>query len=265
MSYQYIWKPFSFHLNDKSDKCHFKCLKLKSLVLPGKKSEITFQFAPKNKLERKIDEYWQFEIPSENIKEIFHFVGHVIEPKVFFNNARVNFGPLLLEGKGKESIILKNSDENSYSFAFTKKSIKGKDIKHANSLSVKPLSGIIPPNNEIKIDLNFIPKHETTYNYNLECNIDQKNEPLKLNIKGIGYKLHHSISTNLVKNISSKEPVLLDFGEVFLKEKKTMIITISNNGEFNFDFILKKKENLQGITIIPETSTGNKIIFSETK
>jgi hypothetical protein len=56
---------------------------------------------------------------------------------------------------------------------------------------VSPLSGSVGPLSEVPIHFSFHPKHETEYNYNLVCNVKDKKEPLTLNIKGIGYKLHH--------------------------------------------------------------------------
>jgi len=52
-------------------------------------------------------------------------VGTVIEPKVFFDVGKVNFGPLLLGGRNKETIKLKNLEEVAIPFNFEKESIKG--------------------------------------------------------------------------------------------------------------------------------------------
>ena len=39
---------------------------------------------------------------------------------------------------------------------------------------------------------------------------------------------------------SSEEPTNLNLGEFFINEKKTRIISLTNNGEFNFDFVWKR-------------------------
>jgi len=52
-------------------------------------------------------------------------VGDVIEPNVFFDTGKVNFGPLLLGGKNKELIRLKNLEDVPLPFSFDKTSIKG--------------------------------------------------------------------------------------------------------------------------------------------
>jgi hydrocephalus-inducing protein len=260
VAYEYTWRPVSSTLKENSDKCYFRCFKNKSTVYAGKKSEIRFEFCPKSRNDRKVEEYWEFKISHYNLTRIFHFIGVVLEPKIFFNNARADFGPLLLDGKGKEVIKLKNFDNIPYNFSFSKASLKGPNSKHHGCLSVHPMRGTVPPNEESLIHLEFIPKHERSYNYNLQCCIEERAEPLGLNVKGTGYKLHHVLATKEGKVLSSKEPNLLDFGEIFIKEEKTHVLTISNTGDFNFDFIIRKKENISDITITPETSTGIPIL-----
>jgi hydrocephalus-inducing protein len=46
--------------------------------------------------------------------------GRVIEPKVFLTLGKVNFGPLLLGGKNKETALLKNLEDVPISFNFDK-------------------------------------------------------------------------------------------------------------------------------------------------
>jgi hydrocephalus-inducing protein len=81
-----------------------------------------------------------------------------------------------------------------------------------------------------------------TYNYNLVCNVKRKARPLVLNVKGEGYKIHHSVRVMDTPPIqaSSEEPTNLNLGEFFINEKKTRIISLTNNGEFNFDFVWKR-------------------------
>jgi len=51
---------------------------------------------------------WIFRIPSENITAHFLIVGRVNEPNVLLETSRVKFGPLLLQGKNKETIKIIN-------------------------------------------------------------------------------------------------------------------------------------------------------------
>jgi hydrocephalus-inducing protein len=44
------------------------------------------------------------------------FVGLVKEPHVFYDVGKVNFGPLLIGGKNKEIVVLKNLEDVPISF-----------------------------------------------------------------------------------------------------------------------------------------------------
>jgi hypothetical protein len=46
----------------------------------------------------------------------------------------------------------------------------------------------------------------------------------------------------------------LDFGEFFINEKKVRKVLLQNNGEFNFDFVWRRKLN-KYVTIEPDTGT----------
>jgi len=60
-------------------------------------------------------------------------------------------------------------------------------------LRVSPLSGVVPAQSQIPIEIQFQPKYELSYNYNLTCNVKRKARPLVLNVKGEGYKIHHTV------------------------------------------------------------------------
>jgi hydrocephalus-inducing protein len=49
----------------------------------------------------------------------------------------------------------------------------------------------------------------------------------------------------------------LDFGEFFINEKKVRKVLLQNNGEFNFDFVWRRKLN-KYVTIEPDTGTVQK-------
>lgn len=66
----------------------------------------------------------------------------MIEPNVFFDVGKVNFGPLLIGGKNKEIVHLKNLEEVPMSFTFDRESVKGL-AEYAESIVVTPMSGII--------------------------------------------------------------------------------------------------------------------------
>jgi hydrocephalus-inducing protein len=258
--YEFTWKRVDIDLGGQTNAGNFfTCQFEKGVILSGKKFEMIFEYKPE--VPGLHESLWVFEIPTMNMKQYFLLVGRVIEPKVFFEVGKVDFGPLLLGGKNKETIKLKNLDYLPYQFNFNKASIKG-DNDYGDSLSIEPLQGLLAAESEIPINITFKPKVEGQYNYNIVCNVAQKPRPLNLNVKGIGYMLHHSVHLN--NNPSPLAPNFLndiDFGNIFVNEKKIRTITIKNNGDFNFDFVMKKT-SFNYVTVIPETATvktGSKV------
>lgn len=83
-------------------------------MLSGKKAEIIFEYSPDTMGQH--DSYWTFEIPQEHITQYFFVTGSVAEPNVIFNVGKVNFGPLLVGGKNKEVVLLKNLEDVPLTF-----------------------------------------------------------------------------------------------------------------------------------------------------
>ena len=268
--YEFQWKRVDSDLGGQVNAGNFfGCEFEKGVILCGKKFEMTFEYKPE--VSGLHEALWVFEIPAFNLKQYFLLVGKVTEPKVFFEVGRVNFGPLLLGGKNKETIKLKNLDHLPYHFNFNKASIKGEN-DYGESLEIEPLSGVVGADSDFPLNITFKPKVEGEYNYNIVCNITQKPRPLNINVKGIGYILHHSVHLNdspslLVPNFLNA----IDFGSLYVNERKTRTITIKNTGDFNFDFMIKKG-SFHYVSIVPETATvktGSKVdievIFNPTK
>jgi hydrocephalus-inducing protein len=170
----------------------FKCTTQKGVILSGKKFEMVFEYSPE--VVGVHESYWVFEIPSQNIIEYFFIVGTVIEPNVFIDVGKVNFGPLLIGGKNKEIVKLRNLEHLPISFQFDKESLRP-DPDYGDSLSVMPMSGVVNPDSDIPIEIRFAPKVERSFNYNLQCFVKRKSRPIFLNVKGIGYILHHKVLT----------------------------------------------------------------------
>lgn len=96
------------------------------------------------------------------------------------------------------------------------------------------------------------------YNYNLICNIKRKARPLVLNVKGEGYKIHHSVLAGSTRvEMQPGEPHKFEFGEFFINERKTKKVVLVNKGEFNFDFVWRRQVNPY-LTITPETGSVTK-------
>jgi hydrocephalus-inducing protein len=125
---------------------------------------MVFEYTPDNVGEH--ESFWRFKIPSEDIVQPFMVVGFVVEPIVLFETGKINFGPLLLGGKSREKINLINQEHLPFTFNFNKNSVK-ENPDYGDSLQITPISGTIPPQSQMPIEVLFKPKYETDYNYNL--------------------------------------------------------------------------------------------------
>jgi len=248
--YEFEWEEIIDESN--KQKPLFKCVTPKGLILSGKKSEMVFEYTPDTVGEH--ESRWIFRIPSQDLTCQFLIVGRVNEPNVLLESSRVKFGPLLLQGKNKETIKIINQEHIPFAFNFTKESVRG-NPDFGDSLKVTPMQGVVPALSDLPIEIAFTPKFELKYNYNLCCNIKRKARPLILNVKGEGYKIHHSVQADEPRvDVVAGTPFNFDFGEFFINEKKTKQVILTNNGEFNFDFVWKRQVN-KYIKITPETGT----------
>lgn len=257
--YDFEWEEVEEHDTGKAEvkkeKPMFRCMTPKGTILSGKKFKMAFEYIPDNVGEHQ--SYWNFKIPSEGIVQPFMVVGSVVEPIVLFETGKINFGPLLLGGKNRETINLVNQEHLPFSFHFNKDSIK-ENPDYGDSLQVTPVSGTVPPQSQLPVEVVFKPKYETDYNYNLICNVKRKERPLVLNVKGVGYAIHYSVLADKAGiPVLPTESHSFEFGDFFVNEKKTKSIVVENKGDFNFDFQFKRQPN-KYITIEPETGTVKK-------
>lgn len=250
--YEFRWEPVDKEGTEIALK-QFKCLTQAGVILSGKKFEMCFEYTPE--VIGTHESYWQFKIPSESISQNFLVVGSVLEPLVLLEVGKIYFGQLLIGGKGRETVNLINNEHIPFSFNFEKSSVRGDD-NYGDSLVVNPMSGVIPPQGSLPIEILFSPKKEIEYNFNLVCNIKRKLRPLVLNVKGVGYTISHSVHyENSPVALLLDEPCKINFGQIFVNETQTRTVQIVNNGKFNFDFSWIKPTTSKYLSITPEQGT----------
>ena len=95
--------------------------------------------------------------------------GYVVEPEVLLKTGKVNFGPLLLGDKSKAVVNLINQEHLPFAFNLNKESIRG-NPDYGDSLAVTHLSGTVPPQFQIPLEVLFKLKYKMSYNDNF-CSI----------------------------------------------------------------------------------------------
>mmetsp|Transcript_3107 Transcript_3107/g.11897 ORF Transcript_3107/g.11897 Transcript_3107/m.11897 type:complete len:4490 (-) Transcript_3107:1724-15193(-) len=267
ISYKYQWK----RLSDPQASSMFECTNMKGIIHSGKKTEVSFEYVP-NTLETR-ECFWMFSIPERNIHVPFLIVGSADEPRLYFDQPRINFRTVLVGAVSSSTIKLINREEIPFSFALEKsKFTSPNEPEGPRVISVSPASGTIGPRGEQTLEIKFKPSKEESYNFNLVCKIKKKPNPLTCNLKGEGFAVHEKLefgdSHQSIVHVKSNE---LDFGQVQINDKQVKTVVLYNQGDYNYDFSWQKQSN-RYISIVPEAGTVEKrgkvicsVIFNPTR
>ncbi|CCI45136.1 unnamed protein product [Albugo candida] len=245
VAYEFAWVPEGIF-----SSC-FRFVTSKGLLSPGKRFEMIVEFTPHH-LEPQ-ESFWRFEIPHFQLSQRFLVVGTTKEPKLMLDRGNINFNMSLIGKKSLQTVYIINQEQIPFDFVFDKTSIDcSGDI---SSLGIYPLSGTIPPNGKAQVDVQFVPKEEKSYNFNLICIIKRKPARLSLNVKGEGFDVHESLLIYKVQTeagkindapndklaqagirLSAKMLHVIDFGTVQLDVEAVEAIEIQNKGKYDFNF-----------------------------
>jgi hydrocephalus-inducing protein len=238
------WRYVPPRGDSKGDDDSFRCLTKSGEIRPDKKFEMVFEFAPL--VTDTKESFWRFLImgPVINgekmkIEETFLLVGMVEEPRVGTDSPAINFGERLIDGETVEKVRLVNKEHIPFSFSFDESSFKIEGQPQV--ISVSPISGVVGPDTSTDIEVTFKPVQERAFNFNVVCNVKRKKEPVVLNVKGVGYQIHASLSVE--ESDTSGRRILqtgvveaLDFGVLQVKEFRQMKLYLKNDSRRNFNF-----------------------------
>jgi len=214
----------------------FRCLSKRGEIRPDKKFEMIFEFVPLSTDTR--ESFWTFVLLGPKVEEHFLIVGSVEEPRVGMDSPAINFGERLIEGVTAEKVRLVNKEIIPFSFSFDPASYQLEGQQQM--VSVTPTSGVIGPDTTMDIEVAFKPMEERAFNFNLICNVKRKKEPIVLNVKGIGYKIHASLTVEELgsgrRTMNSGVLELLDFGVLQVQERRSFTLYLRNDSKRNFNF-----------------------------
>eukprot|EP00698_Gefionella_okellyi_P022526 TRINITY_DN7486_c0_g1_i1.p1 TRINITY_DN7486_c0_g1~~TRINITY_DN7486_c0_g1_i1.p1 ORF type:complete len:4186 (-),score=1237.39 TRINITY_DN7486_c0_g1_i1:99-12656(-) len=230
IQYEYNWECE----DDPGSLQPFRCVNRKGIVSAGKKAEMVFEYTPEKTTLQ--ESFWRFRIPSQKIEVPFLLVGKASEPRVDLDRARVAFRPLLLKSKATEMFFLTNAEHIPFAFQFDAASFASEGQP---ALTVSPMSGTVPSNGKIAIQLEFAPRVEKEYNFNVVCNIKKKPSKLMLNVKGEGFRVKDSLElagSDGAVALASDMTNFVDFGSMHINDTRVKEIAVINDGRFPFDF-----------------------------
>merc|ERR1719478_573059 len=87
----------------------------------------------------------------------------------------------------------------------------------------------------------LVNKEIIPFNFNVVCNVKRKKEPVVLNVKGMGYKIHAAVSveesaTSGRRTLNSGVSEFLDFGVLQVQESRSFKLFLQNDSKRNFNF-----------------------------
>eukprot|EP00933_Yihiella_yeosuensis_P077861 TRINITY_DN8880_c0_g1_i1.p1 TRINITY_DN8880_c0_g1~~TRINITY_DN8880_c0_g1_i1.p1 ORF type:complete len:1522 (-),score=340.36 TRINITY_DN8880_c0_g1_i1:161-4051(-) len=235
----FIWQRetpmFASNRPDTSDDEPFKCLTKKGTILPSKKFEMTFEFSPQSSTTK--ESFWSFLLLGPKVEEHFLIAGIVEEPRIGMDRPCINFGERLLQGVVSETVRIVNKEHIPFSFAIDPASFLQEGQPQA--LSISPMNGVVGPDSSVEVTVNFKPLEERPFNFNVCCNIKRKKEPVILNVKGIGYKIHAALDIEEPggrRVINAGVMDTLDMGMLQVHEEREVTMYLRNDSKRNFNY-----------------------------
>ena len=164
-------------------------------------------------------------------------VGQATEPRVELDRSRIAFRPLLLRSKAKETFFICNSEHIPFAFQWDAASVASEGAQPA--LIITPMSGTIPPEGKVAIEVEFTPRAEKQYNFNAVCIVKKKPTKLMLNVKGEGFSVRDTLELATSDGPATMAADLtnyVDFGNVHINDIRTKQFAVINDGRFPLDF-----------------------------
>ncbi|RNF21339.1 hydin-like protein [Trypanosoma conorhini] len=250
----------------------FRCLTPSGSISAGKQYEMTFDYTSSSIGLREAK--WTFFI-SGHISVPFLLVGKTEEPNVFLHVTRVNFGGVTVGTKDERIIELENREDISFPFSFDRSVLSNDN----NAVGVKPLGGTLPPRSTIPLTISFTPKDEISVNTRLLCRVKRMSDPLTINVKGEGLRIHSSLAIEDEDADDTAEPVIvppsqvfhLNLGRVQVENVVQKRFVLTNEGQCPMDYVMAvpeqrfiKVDPLSG-TVAPKQRAVIMLVYSPTE
>ena len=250
-AYEFFWEK-NFSTSDSFTSTPFKCVTQKGTVAPGKRYEMCFEFSSTDG--DSVEQLVTFKAPSVGIAVPFLLVGTVVEPNVAIDTANVNFGKCLVGVAKREHVSLTNHESIPFKFAFENEGFNAGDISIKTPLRFEPSSGTVPPLGSVPITVSYLPKKEGSVNFNVQCSVSRKPNPLRLNVKAEGYLIRELVELEPAESFAvgqlgpmpgqqnkTSVPIklapfparnTLTLGRVTVEDSCSRSVTIRNEGDF---------------------------------
>eukprot|EP00928_Gymnodinium_smaydae_P044401 TRINITY_DN29620_c0_g4_i1.p1 TRINITY_DN29620_c0_g4~~TRINITY_DN29620_c0_g4_i1.p1 ORF type:complete len:3072 (+),score=826.41 TRINITY_DN29620_c0_g4_i1:896-10111(+) len=207
----------------------FRCMTKRGTIQSGKKYEMVFEYLPTQVGTQ--ESAWTFQVHNRDATQSFLFVGSVKDPRIGIDRPSVNFNRLLLGATAREKVHIINKEHIPFVFSVSKASYEGEGEA---VLAISPSQGVVGPGASFPIEVSFVPREEKAYNFNVVLDVKRRAQPLTLNIKGEGYKIHTKL---VVVEKEQEDRVLhpgvreqLDLGSMQVQDRRKITLRLTSPG-----------------------------------
>ncbi|XP_074533739.1 hydrocephalus-inducing protein homolog [Halichoeres trimaculatus] len=206
-------KPYSFkwRCEDTGDSS-FRCLTPHGTILPGKKTEVCFEYVAEQL--DVVESFWSFVIETLSLSVPFLCVGTAREPTVYLNRPYFDFGELLVGRKVEQTVFLVNGEEEPFHFSVMQSSLVCDDQE--STLVLQPMMGTLAPKDRLPLSVTFSPTREGCVSFRLVLKVKRKSEPLTFTVKASCFTVSIQVENpdGGFREIKANHQDTLDFGEL---------------------------------------------------
>ncbi|KAK0151856.1 Hydrocephalus-inducing [Merluccius polli] len=230
-------KPYSFQWVCKdAGPGPFRCLTPGGTILPGKKVEVSLEYASEQP--GVVESSWSFLVETLSLSVPFLLVGTSREPQVYLDTAHLDMGDVLVGSKAEQMVHLVNREECALHFSVLQSSLCSED--HLQSLTLQPTTGTLGPGgSRLPLSVCLTASEEGIVRFRPVLRVRGKTQPLALSVQADGYSMSSRLQLRSPegedREVQAGEQAThaLNFGEVDLGETSTFTFVMSNMGRFS--------------------------------
>eukprot|EP00768_Dysnectes_brevis_P004649 gnl/Dysnectes_brevis/3364_a4233_301.p1 GENE.gnl/Dysnectes_brevis/3364_a4233_301~~gnl/Dysnectes_brevis/3364_a4233_301.p1 ORF type:complete len:1450 (+),score=663.85 gnl/Dysnectes_brevis/3364_a4233_301:69-4352(+) len=213
---------------------------------PGDTTRLTFRYTPEAaSLKQPCEEaFFLMEIPEHDVTVPLLVLGRATEPLISLSSTKLVFKPTLVGRRDSRTIVINNQEGIPFAFRVRTAGLDSRTVL------ITPTEGVVPGHSRTELTITVEPHSAGKVNKNVVIDFPKKATPLHFNLKYEGFTLKHTINLQPISEgqrpipLSRKGHQALDFGKVFVMDRRERRIHLANDGthplSWNGDLLLQR-------------------------
>ncbi|XP_033221021.1 hydrocephalus-inducing protein homolog [Belonocnema kinseyi] len=230
--YNFSWSDRTNH--QMKDVPNFHCRTMEGIVQRGKRLNVSFTFHAEDV--GTFESFWLFKIDKYKLETLFLIVAHVIEPEAYCLPVHLQMNATALGWKVSDKLTIVNREDFELPFKILTESLYSEGRFH--TLIIKPMSGILIPNSEQTLNVDYQPKMDGEVTFSVQCRVEKMKNPITTFVTTKAYSIEPHVfyknSEDELIEIYQHRDNFIDFGRLHLNKPSTIEFEISNVGKIKF-------------------------------